>query len=111
MERIPHITMRRYLEQFFYTIPDEAVREQQAEQFALERESLERHRAEAKRMVAHLLRRDARILVMDVSHGGFKPEDVEFERLVELAQEEQFGSGPIAHGEAFRTMLGFDVHD
>ena len=62
--------MRRYLEQFFYTIPDEAVREQQAEQFALERESLERHRAEAKRMVAHLLRRDARILVMDVSHGG-----------------------------------------
>jgi len=103
--------MRRFLEQYLRTIPDENLREQQAEQFELERESLEKHRAEMKRMLADMLRRDARILVIDVSHGGTQSGDVPFESLSKVVTEEQFGGAPMNHGEIFRHMLGFDPDD
>lgn len=87
------------------------IRKQQLEQFEIERESVEAHIAEARRIIREMLLRDSKILVMDLSQGGFDPSRVQDDRLVGLVRERQFGGGRITHGQIMRHMLGFAPDD
>lgn len=105
--------MSRRFEQFLSTIPDQELREKQREEFERERETVEKHVAEAKRMVGDMLARDANILIMDVSQGGSaQPDQFTDPDLLEHVREVQFGGATeLSHGAILRHLLGFDPDD
>ncbi|MEK7084127.1 MAG: hypothetical protein AAB932_02760, partial [Patescibacteria group bacterium] len=105
--------MRRGRETAYLShIQNPELRREQHAQFEIERESIEEHREEAKRIIADQLTRDARILVLDVSQGGFDPNKVANKQLVNRVMETQYGkAGTTSHGEIMRRMLGFEPDD
>lgn len=90
----------------------EKIRDQQLQALENDRLDIERHVEEAKRRVRALLRRDARILVMDLSQGGATPTVVGDDQAFAELQRTQFGGGDRTnHGEILRRLLGFDPDD
>lgn len=97
-------------------MPDKGKQEAQLEEFEREAASLEAHVAEAKRLAAGLLTRDARILMLDISQGFGPPpamiEQLGGDELLRLTLERQFGGSDSAqHAEIFRFLLGVEKGD
>lgn len=97
------------IESFRDYLPEE-VRDAQLAEFARERDSVLKERAEACRFIADQLPRDARILCIDVSQDGLKKLDVPEEMMAGMA-ETQFGEGDRTFPEAFRHLMGLDEDD
>lgn len=85
--------------------------DQQQAEFAGERESIERQRDEAKRLIAKELRDRARIFVFDL--GGVQdPGKAGDETLAKELRELQFGGSDRAtYGQTIRSLLGFEQGD
>lgn len=87
------------------------IRHEQLAEFEREIESFKIHQREARQFIKDCLSRSARVLCLDVSQGAFDPDSVSDRGLVALVTEFQFDGGPICHGAAFRSLLGFDRED
>lgn len=87
------------------------IRDEQLKEFEIEIASFKRHREKSKQIIKDQMPKSAKVLILDVSQGAFIPKAVNDDGLCALVQEFQCGGGPINHGSAFRSLLGFDFDD